>query len=145
MIRPPHYCWGVLWFPSEEKIHKYMQAVAKRPGLPNVWPTMEELKLYLQQQSVKSDVQEWVYNGWTHNHRVTSVFVFCPNWTILIAFFNVPGAVQYSQIAHWGKIYDKLDEVYKSMGGKCTADSPFVKVNPPFLIKSSQDILVSSA
>jgi hypothetical protein len=54
---------------------------------------------------------------------------FCPNGTILIAFFNIPGAVHDSQIVHWGKIYDKLDEVYKVMGGKCTVDSAFAKVN----------------
>jgi hypothetical protein len=90
-------------------------------------------------------VQEWFYNGWTHDHYVTSVFVFCPKRTIPIAFVNVPGAVHDSQIAHWGKIYDKLDEVYKTTGGKCTVDSAFAKVNCPILIKSSQDILVSSA
>jgi hypothetical protein len=38
-----------------------------------------------------------------------------------------------------------LDELYKATGGKCTVDSAFAKVNHPFLIKSSQDILTSSA
>ncbi len=90
-------------------------------------------------------MQERFYNGWTHDHYMTSVFVFCPNGTILIAFFNIPGAVHDSQIAHRGNIYDKLGEVYKAMGGKCAVDSAFAKVNCPFLIKSSQDILISSA
>ncbi len=76
---------------------------------------------------------------------MTSVFVFCPDGTIPIAFFNVPGAVHDSHIAHWGKIYVKLDEVYKAMGGKCIVDSAFAKMNRPFLIKYSEDILVSSA
>ncbi len=89
-------------------------------------------------------MQERFYNGCTHNRYATSVLVFCPDRTISIAFFNVPGAVHDSQIAHWGKIYNKLDEVYKAMGGKCKVDSAFAKVNCPFLIKSSQDILVSS-
>ena len=35
--------------------------------------------------------------------------------------------------------------MYKATGGKCTVDSAFGKVNRPFLIKSLQDILVSSA
>jgi hypothetical protein len=104
---------------------------------------MDGLKLYLQ-QSEKSDVQEQFYNGWTHNHYVASVFVFCPDGTIPIAFFNVPGAVHNNQIVHWGKIYDKLDGVYKETGEKCTVDSAFAKVNHPFLLKSSQDILLSS-
>jgi hypothetical protein len=48
--------------PSEETIHEYMQAIAKRhPRLPNVWSTMDGLNLYLQ-QSGKSDVQERFYN-----------------------------------------------------------------------------------
>jgi len=105
---------------------------------------MDGLKLYLQ-QSGDSKVQARYYNGWTHGHYVTSVFVFCPDGTISIAFFNVPGAVHDSQVAHWGRIYDKLERVYNETGGKCTVDSAFGKVNRPFLIKSSQDVLVSSA
>jgi hypothetical protein len=104
---------------------------------------MDGLNLY-PQQCGKSDVQELFYNRWTHNHYVTSVFVFSPNGTIPISFFNVPGAVHDSQIVHWGKIYDKLDGAYKAMGGKCTVDSAFAKVNNSFLIKSSQDIFLSS-
>jgi hypothetical protein len=134
---------AIIGITSEETIHEYMFA-ERHPRLPNVWSTMDGLKLYLQ-KSGKSDAQEQLYNGWTHNHNMTSVFVFCPNGTILIAFFNVPGTVHDSQIVHWGKFYDKLDEVYKATGGKCTVDSAFAKVNCLFLIKSSQDILISSA
>ena len=75
---------------------------------------------------------------------MTSVFVFCPDRTIPIAFFNVPGSVHDSQVAHWGKVYDKLGAMYDETGGKCTVDSAFGKVNRPFLIKSSQDYLVST-
>ena len=39
---------------------------------------------------------------------------------------------------------NKLGAVYDETGGKCTVDSAFVKVNRPFLIKSSQDYLVST-
>jgi hypothetical protein len=34
--------------------------------------------------------------------------------------------------------------MYNETGGKCTVDSAFGKVNRPFLIKSSQDYLVST-
>ena len=105
---------------------------------------MNGLKLYLQ-QTADTEVQARFYNGWTHGHYVTFVFVFCPNGTISISFFNVLGAVHDSQVAHWGRIYDKLERVYNETGGKCTVDSAFGKVNRPFLIKSSQDVLVSSA
>jgi hypothetical protein len=76
---------------------------------------------------------------------VTSVFVFCPDGTIPIAFFNVPGSVHDSQVACWGRIYEKLGTVYQETGGKCMVDFAFGKVNRPFLIKSSQDYFVSSA
>jgi hypothetical protein len=70
--------------------------------------------------------------------------LFLPGRTIPIAFFNVPGSVHDSQVAHWGKVYDKFEAVYDETGGKCTVDSVFGKVNNPFLIKSSQDYLVST-
>ena len=113
------------------------------PLLSDVWSTMDGLKLYLQ-QSGNTEIQARFYNGWTHGHYVTSVFVFCPDGTIPIAFFNVPGSVHDSQVAHWGKVYDKLGAVYDETGGKCTVDSAFGKVNKPYLIKSSQDYLVST-
>jgi len=109
----------------------------------DVWCTMDGLKLYLQ-QSRNTEIQACFYNGWTHGHYVTPVFVFCPDGTIPIAFFNVPGSVHDSQVAHWGKVYDKLGAMYDETGGKCTVDFAFGKVNRPFLIKSSQDYLVST-
>jgi len=126
--------------PSNEEIASYQEAVgAIYPLLSDVWSTMDGLKLYLQ-QSGNTEIQARFYNGWTHGHYVTSVFVFCPDGTIPIAFFNVPGSLHDSQVAHWGRVYDVYDET----GGKCMVDSAFGKVNRPFLIKSSQDCLVST-
>jgi hypothetical protein len=130
--------------PLEEIIASYQEAVgAIYPLLSDVWSTMDGLKLYLQ-QSGNTEIQARYYNGWTHGHYVTSIFVFCPDGTIPIAFFNVPGSVHDSQVAHWGRVYDKLGAVYHDTGRKCTVDSAFGKVNRPFLIKSSQDYLVST-
>jgi hypothetical protein len=135
---------AMIAIPSEEIIVSYQEAVgAIYPLLSNVWSTMDGLKLYLQ-QSGNSEIQARYYNGWTHGHYVTSIFVFFPDRTIPIAFFNVPGSVYDSQVAHWGRVYDKLGAVYADTGGKCTVDSAFGKVNRPFLIKSSQDYLVSA-
>ncbi len=63
---------------------------------------MDGLKLYLQASS-NLEIQERFYNRWTHDHYVTSVFCFCPNGTIPIAFFNVPGCVHGSQVAEFGR------------------------------------------
>ena len=135
---------AMIVIPLEEIIASYKEAVgAIYPFLSDAWSRMGGLKLYLQ-QSGNTEIQARYSIGWMHGHYVTSIFVFCPDGTIPIAFFNVPGSVHDSQVAHWGRVYDKLGAVYDDTGGKCTVDSAFGKVNRPFLIKSSQDYLVST-
>ena len=124
--------------PSAEKIAAMKQAVAERhPQLVDVWCTMDGLKLYLE-QSPWTVIQNMFYNGWTHDHYVGNVIVFCPDGTIPIACTNVPGCVHDSMIAEWGNIYDKLGEVFNSCGGKCIVDSAFCKLKYDYLIKSAQ-------
>ena len=131
--------------PSTEDNAEYKAAfMAWHPLLQDCWATMDGLKLYLQ-QSGNLEIQERFYNGWMHNHYVTSVFCFCPNGTIPIAFFNVPGSVHDSQVADLGGIYEKLEKVYATTGGKCCVDSAFGSVARDFLLKSGQDVLGSSA
>jgi hypothetical protein len=131
--------------PSGEEIESFKEAFATRhPLLSDCWATMDGLKLYLQAAG-HAEIQEKYYNGWTHDHYVTSVFCFCPDGTIPIAFFNVPGSVHDSLVAEYGNIYDKLEEVFQSTGGKCCVDSAFGNVNREFLYKSCQDHLGSSA
>jgi hypothetical protein len=67
-----------------------------------------------------------------------AVIVFCPDGTIPICCFNVPGSVHDSLMAEWGSVYDKLGRVYARCGGGCTVDSAFSRKNHPYLIKSSQ-------
>jgi hypothetical protein len=76
-----------------------------------------------------------------HDHYVTSVFCFCPNGTIPIAFFNAPRCVHDSQVAEFGKMYDKLEDVYPKTGGKCCVDSAFGSMKRKHLYKSCQDHL----
>jgi hypothetical protein len=131
--------------PSPEEINKYKAAFGEQhPLLHYCWATMDGLKLYLQ-QSGNTEIQEQFYNGWTHDHYVTSVFCFCPVGTIPIAFFNVPGFVHNSQVAELGKFYSKLEHVYKTTGGKCCIDSAFGSIERDFLLKLGQDLLDSSA
>ena len=131
--------------PSPDEISSYMSAFRERhPLLTDCWATMDGLKLHLQ-ASGNSDIQERFYNGWTHDHYVTSVFCFCPDGTIPIAFFNVPGSVHDSQVAEMGKIYEKLEKIYIETGGKCCVDSAFGNMDRQYLYKSCQDMLGSSA
>jgi hypothetical protein len=105
---------------------------------------MDGLKLFLQ-QSGNADIQEHYCNGWTHDHYVTSVFCFCPDGTIPIAFFNIPGLVNDSQVAEYGNIYGRLEDVFWSTGAKCCVDSAFGNMEREFLYKLSQDLFGSLA
>ena len=131
--------------PSREEIDSFQAAFAERhPLLNDCWATMDGLKLYLQSAG-HADIQERFYNGWTHDHYATSVFCFCPNGTIPIAFFKVPGSVHDSQVAEYGNIYNKLERVFLSTGAKCCVDSAFGNVLREFLYNSCQDHLGSLA
>jgi hypothetical protein len=70
--------------------------------------------------------------------------VFSPNGVISAAVINAPGAIHDSQIAEWGNIYSKLSEVYKKFGARVIVDSAFSRTEYPFLIKSSQDLPLTS-
>jgi DDE superfamily endonuclease len=127
--------------PSSERIAEYKEMVSNRhPYLTDVWCTMDGLKLTLQ-QSGDALIQERYYNGWTHDHYVSSVLCFCPDGTIPIAYINIPGSVHDSQIADYGSIYDKLESVYDRDGAQCTVDSAFGNITRVFLIKSSQELI----
>ncbi len=131
--------------PLVEEIESFKVAFAERYQLLNdCWATMDGLKLYLQTAGV-TYIQERFYNGWTHDHYVTSVFCFCPNGMIPISFFNAPESVHDSQVAEFGNIYNKLEEVYHLYGAKCCVDSAFGHVTRGHLYKLCHDLLGSNA
>jgi hypothetical protein len=109
----------------------------KHPALNGVWCCMDGLKLYLQQVG-DANTQNNFYNGWTHNHNLTSVFVFCPDGTISICCYNLPGSIHDSLVAEWGHIYPKLETVFNTVRGRCAVDSAFSFQRYPFLVKSGQ-------
>lgn len=125
--------------PSPEKVEEYKQLVAEKyPALTDVWASMDGMKTPIQQASTTKE-QGYYYNGWKHNHFVTSVFCFCPDGTIPIACMNVPGSMHDSSIADWGGIYDKLAVLYETTGAITCVDSAFRMRNQPYIIKSSQE------
>ena len=98
---------------------------------------MDRLKLLLQ-QSGDIYLQARFYNRWTRDHYVSSVFVFCPNGTIAICAYNLPGIVHDSTIAEWVGVYKKRKAVYEDTAGKATVDSAFNCWRySEFMIKSS--------
>jgi hypothetical protein len=81
----------------------------RHPYLTDVWYTMDELKVTLEQSSDHL-IQEQYYNGWTHDHYVSSVLCFRPDGMIPIASINIPSSVHNSQIADYGGIYNSSSQ-----------------------------------
>jgi hypothetical protein len=55
--------------------------------------------------SGRYQIQECFYNGWTHDHYVSSVFVFAPSVVIVACSINNPGCMHDSQIAEHQRKY----------------------------------------
>ncbi len=67
-----------------------------------------------------------------------AVFVFAPSGTIVSCTLNAPGSWPDSFIAQNGGLYDKLDEVFHSTGGRCVVGAAFLQVCCPYLVKSGE-------
>jgi hypothetical protein len=57
---------------------------------------------------------------------------------------NLPGSIHDSKAAVIGRVYDKLEKVYRRNGGKCTADSAFAAKNVDYIIRSSSTVDIES-
>ncbi|KAE9075831.1 hypothetical protein PF005_g24802 [Phytophthora fragariae] len=117
---------------------------SKYPLLGSVHAVMDGLKLRLQ-ASGRSEIQNMFYNGWTHDHYVSNVFVFSPQGLIIARTLNAPGCMHDSQIAEWGSVYAKLEEVFRATGGQVVVDSAFSETTYGFLLKSGQDVVLPTA
>jgi hypothetical protein len=100
---------------------------------------MDGVKLLLE-TSGSYRIQECFYNGWTHDHYVSNIFVFCPSGVIVACSVNNPGCMHDSQIAEQGGVYAKLEIAYDASGGKGVVDSAFARGRYEFLIKSCQTL-----
>ena len=128
--------------PNAEEIDSFKLAISsKYPSLTNVWGAMDGLKLLLQQAG-SDDVQNNFYNGWTHDHYVSNLFLFSPDGKIRKYFLNAPGCWHDSTLAHASGIYNELDNIFDAHGGaQIVVDSAFSKDNRPSLVKSHQNIM----
>jgi len=130
--------------PNDNDIATMQAAFQERhPALSDGYGVADGLKLLLQ-QSGNIIIQNRFYNGWTHDHYVSNVFVFSPLGKIIACAINAPGCLHDSTIAGYGDIYDKLEEAYNRTGGKCVVDSAFARARYPFLIKSGTQASASA-
>ena len=127
--------------PSVEKIDEYQRAIEDRhPMLRDVWCCFDGLQLEIECNGDET-IQRRFYNSWKCSHFVKALLVFCPDGTIPIAVFNVPGSVHDSKIARIGGVYKKLEDIFNECGGTSVGDSAFCKYEGKdfIIISSSKD------
>ena len=130
-----------LW-PQHDKIGTLADIVEKKHpalGKERVYCFADGLKLNYE-SCAGLEEQGMYYNGWTHGHYVTNLFVFSVEGRIIKCVVNVPGSVHDSTLGEWGRVYPELQEIYDATGGKCCVDSAFASQNADYLIRSAQDI-----
>ena len=127
-------------FPSNEEISTLKGICkARHPALENVYCFADGLKLTLE-AAPGIDIQGMYYNGWTHDHYITNLFVYSLSGRIICCVVNAPGSLHDSTLATWGGVYEKLESAYNTSGGVCCVDSAFQAGNVDWLIKSAQDV-----
>jgi DDE superfamily endonuclease len=100
--------------------------------------TFASLKLQLERAGDKT-TQNNFYNGWTHNHYVSNLFLFSPDGKIRACYINAPGTFHNSTMANMSKIDDLIDDIYAKMGSKIVVDSAFAADNRKSVYKSHQN------
>ena len=99
---------------------------------------MDGLKLALERAGGSNNQQNNFYNGWTHDHYVTNLFLFSLDGKIRSAYFNAPGVLHDSTMATWSATYDDIESVYNVTGGQVVVDSAFSAISSPAMISSYQ-------
>ena len=78
--------------PTKEEIQNYTVAIGtKYPLMRTVWGACDGVKLCIE-ASGDYEKQEAFYNGWTHGHYASCVFVFAADGRIRICTVNSPGS-----------------------------------------------------
>ena len=114
--------------------HKY-----KELGRRKVWCATDGLKLTLQ-QSPEFLLQGKYYNGWKHDHYITSVFVFAPDGTIVAMAINEPGVLHDSDTEKMGNPYGKLGAMHGKQYVCDVVDSAFASKSTEYLIQSARHL-----
>jgi DDE superfamily endonuclease len=124
--------------PTDDEIADFEAAItAKYPALTNCWGAMDGLKIRLEKPG-EERVQNVFYNGWTHDHYISNLFLFSPDGKVRACYINAPGTFHDSTMANMSRIYDKVDDVHARLGSKIVVDSAFASDGRPSLYKSHQ-------
>ena len=66
------------------------QGAVQRVRIKNVVFAIDSIKLNIQKPG-NEICQSVFYNGWTHGHYTSNVFIFAPNGQIVAMVVNAPG------------------------------------------------------
>jgi hypothetical protein len=130
---------------QKEKIQIYKEIISRRHAiLQDVFCVGDGLKLTIQKPGNEA-VQSRFYNGWTHGHYVTNLFIFAPDGLIIFCVINAPGSIHDSTLAEWGDFYTIINSINDECGGKCCMDSAFAGSKNDAIIRSSEDVYGKNA
>jgi DDE superfamily endonuclease len=73
-----------------------------------------------------------------HNHYISNLFLFSPDGKIRACYVNA-GTMHDSTMAKWGRLYDKVNQLYATMGVKIVVDSAFASEQRDSMYKSYQN------
>ena len=129
--------------PDAAEMALFKEAITvKHSLLVDCYCMVDGLKLNLQQAG-DSVIQSCFYNGWKHDHYVTSIFAFALNGSIISCTLNAPGTWHDSTLTHWGSMYSKLQKCWEDHHGKVLMDSAFASNMYKFIIQSSQNVPIT--
>jgi len=124
--------------PTDAKLEEFSVIVEEKyPLLKKTWGATDGLKIRLQSPTDEIK-QSLFYNGWTHDHYTTNLFLFSPDGKIRAMYVNAPGCLHDSTLANWSGIYDKIEKLHSKQGYSVVVDSAFNKEDRGGLIKSHQ-------
>lgn len=98
--------------PTEWEFSLYKSHISVNYGLlRDLYAVSDGLKLALH-QSQEYQIQNRFYNGWTHDHYVSNLFVFVPAGLIVACYVNSPGCMHDSLVSDMGGEYNNLNSFY---------------------------------
>ncbi|KAG6808001.1 hypothetical protein H0H92_005724 [Tricholoma furcatifolium] len=95
----------IRWPYGEEFEELNSLVIARHPLLTGAFGTMDGLNLAVQ-TSANQEIENATFNGWLHDHFVSSVLAFGASGEIITCKLNAPGSWHDSHVAH--DIYERL-------------------------------------
>jgi len=126
---------------SSGQIQELFDAIHEaHPHLISVYASLDGLKTVIE-HTRSWRKQRAFCNKYGQVTLVSSCFVFLPDGTIGAYAVGGPGILSDSDLAWYGKIYDKLQRVYHQFRGRAVADSAFrVDHTLPYIIRCGENL-----